>query len=498
MKTSSLMCNAKSGLFAVVLAAVAAMLVPASGATAADDTAAPPAPKLEDLPLQKSVSQYGITWTFDREARVGQFITGDYYVVGAVTVKAIDPAPADNVNGSMLNPQESEYHGYAGRNGVADGKPANRYKPELMTKPPVAMKPGDSLVSTITYEKGRGGRQKLYKYVVSGTAISRAAAVLTCLDAPVPPDTFRPSYSGHQKRTYRYSELHLDLLPRLEPTKSVPKFADYERLFERPWIDHVYHWGGRQIHPGENMPDYGQSVSRAVSEAALLLLCDYPAEQKKKVLTGFVQYGIDLYGVLENGGKGWPGAGGFGHGRKWPILFAGILFQHEPMMHVKAEFAEDQQTDFGECWTGARVVFTGQCPISFKARGSPERGPYEHLHPSKWPSMMGESYRRCCISNAWIGESLAARIMKAEKLWDHDAFFVYCDRWMHENDEAFLKTVRDSITCDDGKKWYDHYSNGWARQGQTWDEFVNEMWARYRPAFQPPATETWKAKAEAP
>ena len=53
----------------------------------------PVKPKLEDLPLRESVSQYGITWTFEKPARVGQFINGDWYVVGPVTVKAIDPKP---------------------------------------------------------------------------------------------------------------------------------------------------------------------------------------------------------------------------------------------------------------------------------------------------------------------------------------------------------------------------------------------------------------------
>ena len=52
---------------------------------------APATPKLEDLPKQRSVTQYGITWTFEEEASVGRFITGDYYVVGPVTVVAIDP-----------------------------------------------------------------------------------------------------------------------------------------------------------------------------------------------------------------------------------------------------------------------------------------------------------------------------------------------------------------------------------------------------------------------
>ena len=50
-------------------------------------------PKLDDLPLVPSVSQYGITWTFEKPARAGRFVNGDWYVVGPVTVKAIDPKP---------------------------------------------------------------------------------------------------------------------------------------------------------------------------------------------------------------------------------------------------------------------------------------------------------------------------------------------------------------------------------------------------------------------
>jgi hypothetical protein len=37
------------------------------------------------LPLKASVSQYGITWTLAQPARAGQFINGDWYVVGPVT-----------------------------------------------------------------------------------------------------------------------------------------------------------------------------------------------------------------------------------------------------------------------------------------------------------------------------------------------------------------------------------------------------------------------------
>src|ERR1041385_2204836 len=53
----------------------------------------PASPRLEELPLRESVSQYGITWTFEKPARAGRFVNGDWYVVGPATVRAIDPPP---------------------------------------------------------------------------------------------------------------------------------------------------------------------------------------------------------------------------------------------------------------------------------------------------------------------------------------------------------------------------------------------------------------------
>jgi hypothetical protein len=54
---------------------------------------APATRKLDALPLKESVSEYGITWTFEQPARIGQFINGDYYVVGPATIVKINPAP---------------------------------------------------------------------------------------------------------------------------------------------------------------------------------------------------------------------------------------------------------------------------------------------------------------------------------------------------------------------------------------------------------------------
>src|SRR5271157_1328557 len=58
------------------------------------------------LATQSSVTKDSITWTFSQAVPVGQFVNGDYYVVGPVTVTSISPAPqsvAPYANGSVLN-----------------------------------------------------------------------------------------------------------------------------------------------------------------------------------------------------------------------------------------------------------------------------------------------------------------------------------------------------------------------------------------------------------
>ncbi|HEX2101120.1 MAG TPA: hypothetical protein VHF69_10675, partial [Candidatus Synoicihabitans sp.] len=55
-----------------------------------------------------SVSQFGITWTFDRDYPTGQFANGDYWVVGPVKITSITPKSTTSngatMHGTMINP----------------------------------------------------------------------------------------------------------------------------------------------------------------------------------------------------------------------------------------------------------------------------------------------------------------------------------------------------------------------------------------------------------
>ncbi len=469
----------------------------------------PVTPNLEDLATKASLSQYGMTWTFDKPTRVGQFVNGDWYVVGPVTVTAIDPKPLYGAeipeieldprdldkkveqrvrNGFMLNPPAVMKVSY-------DSGVRNFFDPSLIQKLPVAMKPGDSLVSTISMPMGLVLQAQLRNKIQRGKGDSspiRTAAILTCVAAPQPPDAFRPGFCDRQQKIYLSRNLNREMLPIAAAAESMPKIELYVRFTQRPWVGTCF-FGFEE--PVENMPQYGLEYGRVAGISALLLCTDLKPEQKEPLLVNYIQVGIDLGGMIRAGHPGFQAFGGHGSGRKLPIVFAGLLLGDDQMANVnksfpKESFGEDEQTAYGDCWTGAKVVFAGHRAIDAAtgvARLEMGTGPYEHTQPATWKSgdNTSESYRRCCTSVGWVAQALALRLMKASESWGHDAFFDYVDRWMYEDDTEFVKTIKEATGND--------HSADWARQGQAWDAFVNEMWAKHRPTCAAP-TDQWKQK----
>ena len=458
----------------LVAACVLMALVGASASaegTVVTKAAAPKTPALGDLERRQSVSQHGVTWTFDREAPVGQFVTGDWYVVGPVTVTGIDPAPRYGDAVTDATEAEKKVRGELARNGCVLNTPLNsarhgfdsrasKYDGAFHTKLPLAMKPGDALISSVSGAKSHR--------VSGGNSPIESFSVLTCVKAPLPADAFRPGYADRDQNSFLARNLRRDLLPNLPRPDDTPEVAKYAAEFARPWIDVVFFGKAatRYQHGG-----YGRGVCKATGHASLLLTLDFPAETKEPLLVNFVQYGIDLWSLVKSGYRGWPAHGGWGSGRRWPIVFAGVLLGEPRMTHLStqypdAAFQEADQVMHDDCWTGAGVVYTGH--VGHKRAAVEEKtplgwGPYEHLHPSRWMGWIGTSYRGNMTSNTWAGEALAIRILQAEDAWQCDAFLDYCDRWMHEPDPGYRNP-------------YDL-----SKQGSTYDNpLFKAMWDAYR------------------
>lgn len=442
--------------------------------------------------MATQITQHGITWTFDKPYPAGQFVTGDFWVVGPLKILGVTPAPGPAAQ-STLGEVKSRYGAVAMRDdtrlrngsmivtkpGAGQGYDSrlNNYDPKLSVAYPLVLEPNQSLISTVSNETFPAPvllEAMMWRTEKSGNFALQSAAVLTCLDKAPPPDAFRPPYAGSEKPIYRTANLRWDILPRIKPVGPVPSLQQFERYLQRPWLDHISTWLFQVTGPYENQANYGREFSRVGSIASLMLMLDIPRERKQKLMTGFVQWGIDLHG-LAKAGRSWPADGGHWNGRKWPILFAGLMLGDKEMQNIAATtlFSEDQQTYFGKGWAGQTALYQ-MILHTFP------RPPYEEKAPDAWDDSdkRSEAYRMT-VSGGWPGTALAVQLMKAKPLWNHDAFFAYADRWMSQDDPYAARRGQSPRPTLEGK---------------SLDPFVDAMWAAYRPNLpeQPGASENRK------
>ncbi|MBL8753018.1 MAG: hypothetical protein JNK15_06910 [Planctomycetes bacterium] len=441
-------------------------LNPAStGWTRALETRIAPLPT--PVTMVSSITQYGITFQFAAPVPAGQFVNGDWFVVGPVTLTGMTP-PCVTVNGRVMNgamvdPDAStRAHGYDkalyGPGNEALYSDALNVALNLSPAQPRVLQADQSLVK-----------------VVSNTNTAyvpqiETCAVLTVLATPPPQGSFRPPYSGTD-HTVRYDAQSIDWsrLLNLTPATGLPDIAAMQAQLTRCWLDHSPGWPSRYLHPVLNMPDYGRDFASLYNEASLLCHTAITPAEKQALTLKLVQIGIDFYGNVQNGCY-WEGVGGHGSGRKWPILFTGALLHDAGMLAVGANYPSVRQLDgsytihFGEDGqtfyvqqTSATQVNWGYGGYDGADIGTPEFG-FSHVH---WPQSDAEgwtanSYRRCCTANAWIGAVLGARMMGLVDEWNHPALFDYTDRY------AQIEPV------------------GWTR---SWAPWVGRMWDLYRPSY---------------
>ena len=202
----------------------------------------------------------------------------------------------------MLNPPAAQRVAY-------DSGIRNWFRPELAARLPISMKPGDLLVSTISLKLGQ---QPGFPYHAGGArgqhdnSPVKTAAVLTCMAAPQPADAFRPAYCDRENKVHLARGLRRELLRKLPRPGNTPKLEAWVRIFRRPWVNTGF-FGFDQ--PMENMPHYGQWVGQAQSMAGLMLMLDFPAAEKERLLIGVVQVGIDYWGAVRGGHPGLAGLG---------------------------------------------------------------------------------------------------------------------------------------------------------------------------------------------
>ncbi|HLQ38756.1 MAG TPA: fibronectin type III domain-containing protein [Planctomycetota bacterium] len=396
--------------------------------------------------MASSLSQWGVTWDFDVQHQVGHFANGDWWVIGPVNIVQITPASTvvsgRTINGSMVNPVPNGTHGYDSTLYGQYAQAQYVYSAALnvatgvSVSQPLRVLAGSSLISSIS---------QMTPDPVSFSQLS-TAAVLTVLAAPPAADAFRPPYAGTDK-TIRFRESQLDYarLGTLAPVAGTPTPASLAPQFARVWLDHCPSWISRFMHPVLNMPDYGRDFTAAMGSGVLVANMNFTNQQKRDMVLGLVQIGIDTCGNLLNGCN-WGSVSSQCAGRKFPMLFAGTLLSAADMQNVgqtypsgyfgpgspnnASWFGEDSSTFYVQ-QTSAGVYNWGFGGYSASYLNLPEWGNYHATVIANDNAVWGaDPYRRCCTANAWIGECLAARVMGLRTAWNHPAFFDYMDRYM--------------------------------------------------------------------
>jgi len=405
-----------------------------------------------------NVMQNGITWTFDKDHSVGQFINGDWWVVGPIKIIAItndlnDPKFEFEVglNGAVVNPVSTGKQGFDKRAKAYHGQ--EMYNAELNVNArndkfidkdnPLELALQSSLLTAVSwYFVDKENREE--KAPVNGKPLLRSAAVLTVLDKPAPEGAFRPAFAGTEKKLYNVKDLKHDVLAKLEPITPLPNIADLVKQTERVWPDTMNGDSAMEtLNPLENMPLTGFAMSRVWAPALLVLnldpgKIDGQKDNLEKLLIQIVQHGIDLAG-LANTGSHWDGHW-HGTGRKSVIVFAAQLLGDPQMLDVgnwKTRFIEDMQTFYvsekevaitnSDKWkpdARARLL-----PYSKEMIGMPEWAANEAAANASW-----DAFHRGNANIVFTEFALAAQIMGAKKVWNHDAFFDYADRAMSNSD----------------------------------------------------------------
>lgn len=427
-----------------------------------------------------SLTQYGITWTFDKAYPVGQFVSGDYWVAGPVTIIGIAPASVDLgdrgiVHGSMLNPAVGWKQGYDSRMFGADfadcGYEAalNAARPngqELSAQNPLVVANPASLVSGIST-------------LPLGSELSnqvRTMAVLTIVDTPPPANSFRPAYVGAEKAIrHTLADLDMSRLPGLampaglgyeafnlpnpnnEPFTPANLALQLAARFQRPWIEHMLGWIKEVFCPRDNMPNYGREIASMVSDAALALMLDLPAAEKRTLAMRLAQYGLDTFGIAQmpDGRKNWEADGGHQSGRAFPLIFAGYIFGDSAITQVLAKsgqyayqngyYAGNLPADYFHFGEIDQTFYVTERDIALDHSEADPRSPLVQytaadLGKAEWginhawnPNADNNNwdaiYRVTC-GTSWSGYILASRILDIQNAWNHPPIFDYMDRYM--------------------------------------------------------------------
>lgn len=367
-----------------------------------------------------------ITFVFDKQYRCGQFANGDWWVSedssGGVVITAITPTADGGKNGFEVNPTRTRAQAF-------DNSADTPYDANLMPALPMRLSGVSSVIKGVS---------------IAGSARPqlRFAAVLTIVDAPIDnsSEVFRPGYFGSIKTFYSLNSIDVAGIPKYNAAglSAVPEltFSTIANRYRHVQIDHISSWTGRDIHPADNMPDYGADIATNSAVSLLRILLNdfnYSDPVHKQALVNYLQMAIDLQ-AMAVGGSTWNADGGHMNGRKLPLIFAARVLNNADFTNAVAAsvFSEDEQvwrSGSGIALFGRPGTESGYWATTRGLAGAKDiRDPYGYVDGGGYE--LGDGYQFCCTFNPWKYAVLATYMLGLESAWGNDRILIdYVERW---------------------------------------------------------------------
>jgi hypothetical protein len=398
------------------------------------------------LKANLTISRHSVSWTVEGTPQNGTYANGDPWVVGPITIVEIDPKPSTGRNGTILNPTLGSSQGFDDRIGTR-----SPYNDALNqgTKLPLNISGPSSIVSSISNSNNVSLEQ------------IESFSILTIVTNAPPPNSFRPSYlSGDFNHPWTESDLDYQAFAALPKSAILhPSVTDTALNFERCWYEQDLNWTGRALHTPYmgNGSGYGKKMAIMTGDAILLLNLDFNNSEKRDLLVNLVQYGIDIYGIIKAGGQ-WYADGGHNCGRLSPLLAAAMALNEPGMKNQLSgalmNFQEFQQTfyvseaDILRSHTGPKPPYLNYTNSDL---GKPEWGITHYIAPNADNKYWDAAYRD--IGGGVLqAPAIAAKLMKAKQIIDHDAFFDYANRHIYYRESLF--TNRENYNGYDNDNAY--------------------------------------------
>jgi hypothetical protein len=415
-----------------------------------------------------SIKQGDVVWRFSESRPVGQFASGDWWVLAPVTITEILPSYqkiTDTVslysrvalltfyiNGWEVNPVANAYkHGFDGALYYNITDPAkSHFDSALVPKLPYTV--------TVEAVESSGGAVSIVKAVsnmeneknknyLSYRRIKSAKVLTVVSHIPEGNGTklFRPPYVKGDKPFYSEDSIRWDRLPLYpSPVSDPPSLGSIWSLYSNVGLGHSK--ANRLMLPVDAyVSDYQPGNCPSINEAILrLMLNDKTNEEKKPALIAVLQRGIDemhwqMLGNVHPEGGHQPGLLAI------PSFTAALLNISKYVQFVKTlpqKLGNERYSrkDFHEdcmlhqsIWNPDIILWGDNDPEdkywAYIINGTANRSikdPYGYIDGGKSPE---PSYQAICI-NGYKGEVLCAHLMPAMRDVWYDSIYIFLTKYV--------------------------------------------------------------------